>query len=264
MSIGSGSSGNCYYLGTEKEGFLIDAGVAPRNVSKALKEAGIRIDNNHLLGIVITHDHADHVRSVGSLANMYHLPIYAVEKVIRAMGKSRFIREDLSGLTHKIERLKPFQLGSFTLTPFPIPHDSADNVGYYIEHGDFRFTLATDIGHSNELIESYLRKANHLVIEANYDQEMLLTGSYPDYLKERVASPTGHLSNDEAGRVLARIYHPKMQNIWLCHLSKDNNHPDLCWKSIEQRLFDEGIRVGKDVSLTALKRTSPSPLYHLD
>ena len=107
-------------------------------------------------------------------------------------------------------------------------------------------------------------RATHVVLEANYDREMLRTGSYPDFLKERVSSPLGHLSNDEAAELLARTYHPGMKNVWLCHLSKDNNHPDLCWKSIEARLFAEGIRVGKDLSLTALRRTTASPMYLLE
>ena len=146
-----------------------------------------------------------------------------------------------------------------------MPHDSAENVGYHITRGeDFRFTLATDVGHPTAVIERYIAAAQHVVLEANYDSEMLRTGSYPPFLKERVASPLGHLSNEEAAEVLARCYHPEMRNVWLCHLSKDNNHPELCWKSIEQRLFSEGIRVGKDLSLTALRRTAPSPMYLLE
>ena len=137
-------------------------------------------------------------------------------------------------------------------------------MGYHITKGDFRFTLATDVGHVTDDIADYISRADHVVLEANYDPEMLRSGSYPEFLKGRVASPQGHLSNDEAAELLARVYHTGMKNVWLCHLSKDNNHPDLCWKTVEQRLFAEGIRVGKDLSLTALKRTTASPMYLLE
>ena len=106
--------------------------------------------------------------------------------------------------------------------------------------------------------------ANHLIIEANYDEEMLKFGTYPAFLKERVSSPTGHLSNREAAEFLATNYTPDLKNIWLCHLSRDNNHPELACKTINIRLFQEGIRVGKDVTLTALKRTTPSEIFEFD
>lgn len=264
LCLGSGSSGNCYYLGTEEEGFLIDAGISQRISNRSLKEAGVITSNTHLKGILLTHEHADHVRAVGAFAHTYHLPIYASGKVVSAIKNSRYIREDLSGFTNVIECFKSFELAGFSVEAFPVPHDSIDNVGYYISKGDFHFTLATDIGHSTETIKKYVSKANYIVIEANYDREMLERGSYPQFLKDRVSGINGHLSNDETAELLAKSYHHNMKKIWLCHLSKENNHPDLCWKTIEYRLFQEGIRVGKDVELITLKRTTPSELYILE
>jgi phosphoribosyl 1,2-cyclic phosphodiesterase len=121
----------------------------------------------------------------------------------------------------------------------------------------------TDVGHVTETVRTYADKANHLVIEANYDEEMLKSGSYPSFLKERVSSPTGHMSNRNAAEFLATHLSPHLKNIWLCHLSRDNNHPELAYKTVEYRLLQEGIKVGKDVSLTTLKRTTPSELYDL-
>lgn len=264
MSIGSGSSGNCYYIGTEEQGFLLDSGLAQRVILKDLKAVGIPCDSTHIKAIAITHDHADHVRSVGVMAHSIHIPIYGVEKVIRSISNSRFIREDLSGFTHSIEYFIPFEIAGFTLTAFPVPHDSSDNVGYLIEKDSFSMVLVTDIGHITDTIKKYISKAVHLVVEANYDKEMLKNGHYPDFLKDRISGALGHISNDETAELIVQTYHKNMQNIWLCHLSKENNHPDLCWKTIEYRLFREGIRVGKDVSLTVLKRTSASPLYYLE
>ena len=181
-----------------------------------------------------------------------------------SIAHSRFVQDPIGASRRDIAIREPFTLAGFTIEAFPVPHDSAENVGYHITKGDFKFTLATDVGHVTDIIEDYVGRADHVVLEANYDREMLRSGSYPEFLKGRVSSPLGHLSNDEAAELLSRVYHPGMKNVWLCHLSKDNNHPDLCWKTVEQRLFSEGIRVGKDLALTALRRTTASPMYLLD
>ena len=152
----------------------------------------------------------------------------------------------------------------FQITAFEVPHDSTDSVGYFIEYGAHRFTFATDVGHITDTVGRYICQANHLILEANYDEEMLRFGSYPPFLKERVASSTGHLSNREAAEFIATHYTPDLKDIWLCHLSRDNNHPELAYKTLDIRFFEEGIRVGKDVNLTPLKRTTPSDLYEFE
>ena len=264
MCLSSGSSGNCYYLGDEAGGFLIDAGIPIRTITKTLKSEGIPLDGGTIHGVIVTHDHADHIRTVGIIGGVYHLPVYATRLVHDSIAHSRFVQDPIGASRRDIKIHEPFTVAGFTIEPFPVPHDSAENVGYHITKGDFRFTLDTDVGHVTDDIAHYIGRANHVVLEANYDTEMLRTGSYPEFLKGRVSSPQGHLSNDEAAELLASVYHPGMKNVWLCHLSKDNNHPELCWKTVEQRLFAEGIRVGKDLSLTALKRTTASPMYLLE
>lgn len=264
MSLGSGSSGNCYYLGHEAGGLLIDVGLTPRVIAQVLKAEGISLDSGHIEGVVLTHDHADHSRAVGAMVDTYHLPIYLSNEVYEKLLNTRHVGNALGASNRRIMAGVPFSLAGFELTPFVVPHDSAKNYGYYITRGAFSFALITDVGHVTPEIRHYASKVKHLVIEANYDKEMLRSGSYPDFLKERITSPLGHLSNTETADLLCSIYNPELENIWLCHLSKDNNHPDLCWKTIEHRLFNEGIRVGKDVSLTALRRTSPSPMYLLE
>lgn len=264
MSLASGSSGNCYYLGDDEGGLLIDAGIPIRTITKVLRAEGIALDDGHIRGTIVTHDHADHIRTVGVIGGVYRLPVYATTLVHNSITQSRFVQDPIGASRRDISLRTPFEVAGFTIEAFPVPHDSVENVGYYITKGDFSFTLATDIGHPTAIIEDYIARASHVVLEANYDREMLRGGNYPEFLKERVASPQGHLSNEEAAELLARTYHPRMKNVWLCHLSKDNNHPDLCWKSVEQRLFSEGIRVGKDLSLTALRRTTASPMYLLE
>lgn len=259
LSLASGSSGNCYYLGTSDYGVLVDAGIGIRTIRKVLKDKGI--DFNKIVAVLITHDHADHIKTVGCLGESYHIPVYTTEAVHRGINKSRYVEEKLVGSRRIIEKESPFQIRDFRITAFPVPHDSTENVGYMIECGNHVFTFATDVGHITETVCHYMSLANHLVIEANYDEEMLRNGAYPAFLKERIASPKGHLSNRETAEFLAAHYTPELKDIWLCHLSRDNNHPELAYKTVEIRLFDEGIRVGKDVSLHALKRTTPSEIF---
>jgi len=262
ISLASGSSGNCYYLGTPEYGILIDAGIGFRTIKKVLKDR--EIDFSKILAVLVTHDHADHIKTVGYLGEECCIPIYATEGVHLGIEKSRYVEETLIHSRRIIEKEVPFYIRDFKITAFEVPHDSTDNVGYLIEYGTHAFTIATDVGHITDTVGKYICKANHLVIEANYDEEMLKFGTCPEFLKERVASPTGHLSNREAAEFLATHYDPKLKNIWLCHLSRDNNHPELAYKTVDIRLFEEGIRVGKDVTLVALKRTTPSEVYFFE
>ena len=238
LSLASGSSGNCYYLGTSEFGMLIDAGIGIRTIKKVLKDRSI--DFTKIVAVLITAD------------------------VHRGIDKSRYVEETLCVSRKVIEKEVPFLIRDFRITAFEVPHDSTDNVGYHIEYGNHKFTFATDVGHITDTVGKYICMANHLILEANYDEEMLRFGTYPAFLKERVASPTGHLSNREAAEFLATHYNTGLKNIWLCHLSRDNNHPELAYKTVDIRLFQEGIRVGKDVSLVALKRTTPSDIYEFD
>jgi phosphoribosyl 1,2-cyclic phosphodiesterase len=262
LSLASGSSGNCYYLGTPGYGILIDAGVGIRTIKKVLKDN--RIDFSKIIALLITHDHADHIKTAGCLGEQYNIPVYTTEAVHKGIAGSRYVEEQLGASRRIIEKEKTFAIHDFKITPFDVPHDSTDNVGYLIEFGNHTFTFATDVGHITDTVSAYMSKANHLIIEANYDEEMLWSGSYPQFLKERVSSPTGHLSNRETADFLATHYHPGLKDIWLCHLSRDNNHPELAYKTVDIRLFNEGIRVGKDVTLTTLKRSTPSDLYEFD
>lgn len=262
ISLASGSSGNCYYLGTKEYGILIDAGIGIRTIKKVLKDYGI--DFSRIIAVLITHDHADHIKTVGCLGEKFNIPVFATEAVHTGIEKSRYVEESLTLSKRIIEKEVCFQIRDFGITAFEVPHDSSDNVGYHIVFGSHKFTFATDVGHVTETVARYVRMANHLIIEANYDEEMLRFGSYPPFLKERVASPTGHLSNREAAEFLAANYSEQLKDIWLCHLSRDNNHPELAYKTIDIRLFQEGIRVGKDVSLVALKRTTPSEIFEFE
>lgn len=169
----------------------------------------------------------------------------------------------LNGSAKIIEKETSLRLGHYHITSFEVPHDGTDNVGYAIEVGGKLFVIATDIGEITPTAARYICKANYLVLEANYDEEMLRMGPYPPYLKERIAGKRGHLSNTSAANFLAEHITEELKHVWLCHLSKDNNHPELAYKTIEYRLKSIGITIGKDIELTVLKRTTPSELYSL-
>ena len=262
FSLASGSSGNCYFIGTSEYGMLIDAGIGIRTIKKNLRD--YNIDLSQIMAVLVTHDHADHIKMVGCLGEKYNIPIYATEEVHLGIARSRYVEEVIATSKRIVTKEETFAIRDFEITAFEVPHDGSDNVGYHITFGNHKFTLATDVGHITPDIERYMRTSNHLVLEANYDTEMLHNGNYPAFLKSRIESPTGHLSNKEAADFLCSIFDVCHRNIWLCHLSRDNNHPELAYKTIELTLRNFGIIAGKDVNLTALKRTTPSEIYYFD
>jgi phosphoribosyl 1,2-cyclic phosphodiesterase len=261
LSLASGSSGNCYYLGTDDYGILLDAGVGIRYIKKILKEKGIGMDQ--IMAVFITHDHADHIKAVGSLGEKYGIPVYATEAVHNGIDNSKYVDEKLYTSRRIIEKEVAVCIKDFKITAFDVPHDASDCVGYMVDYNHDKWVLATDVGNINEKVGEYIRLANHLVVEANYDREMLIQGAYPPFLKERISNGHGHLCNSETAEFLAANFDLHLKNIWLCHLSKDNNHPDLACKTVEMAMGQYGIRIGKDVNLMALKRTTPSEMFLL-
>ncbi len=259
MSLASGSSGNCYYLGTDTCAILIDAGIGIRTIKKTLKDAQIPMDS--IQAVFVTHDHADHIKAVGHLGEKHNIPVYTTARIHEGINKSYCMTEKLNGSARYLEKGEPMFLGDFRIESFEVPHDGTDNVGYCIEVDGKTFSFLTDLGEITETAASYICKANYLILEANYDEEMLRMGPYPHYLKERIAGTNGHLSNRATAEFLAENIHEDLRYIWLCHLSKDNNHPELAYKTVEYQLRAKGVLVGKDVQLLALKRNTPSELY---
>lgn len=262
QSLGSGSSGNCYYLATEGDALLIDAGVGIRAVKSHLRENGLNLSNvNHIL---ITHDHADHIKAVGLISSECDIPVYATRDVHVGIQRNYCVPKKIPSENCKlIEKDARVKIGSFYVTPFAVPHDSSGNVGFRIEAEGVVFCLMTDVGHVTEEMQKYIGEANYLVIEANYDTEMLQKGAYPAHLKTRIDGPTGHLSNRACGEALANYATANLRHVWLCHLSEENNHPVLALKTIEQTLRSYGIVMGKDFKVEDLKRKTPSEVYEL-
>lgn len=259
ISFGSGSSGNCYYLFTETDGLMIDVGLGLRGLKKWFADYGLSLSS--VRNIIVTHDHADHVKSVGSMSYKYNLPVYATAMVHEGIERNYVVH-------HKIDKsLKRFvrkgvttQVGEFGVTPFDVPHDSVDHVGYCIEHGGVTFCLITDVGMVTDVVASYIARADYLVMEANHDVRMLLAGKYPEFLKRRIMGGRGHLSNDACAAAVAANMSPRLRMVWLCHLSQENNLPELAQTTVEDALNRRGAAATK---VFVLKRRSPSQIFCL-
>ncbi|MBO4672859.1 MAG: MBL fold metallo-hydrolase [Bacteroidaceae bacterium] len=263
FSLGSGSCGNCYYLATETDAIIIDCGISLRRFKKCMQEYGMKLGK--VKAILITHDHADHIKAAGKISKEYNLPVYATRLVHEGMDKNwqATVKIPLEE-RHNVELHETFHVGSFNITAFPIPHDASENVGYYIEVGEYRFAVMTDVGDTTDYVKEYIGKCTHLIFETNYDEEMLQQGRYPEVLKERIASGHGHLSNKKAATALAESFHEELKNVWLCHLSEENNHPELARKTVETIMRSYGIIAGVDFTLDVLRRKIPTGPFQLE
>ncbi len=247
ISFGSGSSGNCYFIGNENYGILVDAGLSSRKIKKYLKEAGYEL--SQIYGIFVTHDHFDHIKSVGTLGEVYNIPVYSTENILKGINKNYKITEKLYQSKRPIIIGEETCVKDFKIKAFEVEHDSTQCVGYYIEFEGEKITLATDLGNINEKARKFICKANHIIIEANYDEEMLLNGNYHFSLKQRILGGCGHLANHVTMQFLKDNFQEHWENIFFCHLSANNNTPDTVLCAAKEALCD------KCVTLTTLPRT---------
>lgn len=267
ISFGSGSSGNSCYVGTRRGGLIVDAGVDSDTIEKTLKANGVSMSS--VKGLCLTHDHTDHVRYAYKLlrANK-HIRLYCTNRVLNAILRRHNISKRIKDYHVPIFKEFPFKLAEFTVTAFDVPHDAADNAGFCLEYGDKRFVMATDLGEVSARARFYMEQANFLMIEANYDLQMLRHGPYPEYLKARIMTEHGHMDNEETARFLSEIAGPQLRYVFLCHLSQDNNTPEKALAAVRTALEAGGLRVGdcsesiedraSDLRLMALPRFAPT------
>ena len=256
LSLSSGSNGNCYYFGNDRTAFLIDLGIGTRTVKKRLAEQGLSIDD--IDAVFVTHDHFDHIKSLGTFTERYHKPVYLTRTLEQALRRNFCTAGRLKGCVRFLEEGKEAAVGdSLLITPFVVPHDATQTVGYHFTFDGERFTVMTDLGEVTDDAVRYASLADHLVVEANYDVDMLVTGSYPRELKERILMQHGHLSNEQAASLLRRACHEGLRDVYLCHLSANNNTPRLAFESAQKTLGSVGSRA----SLHCLPRSSASELF---
>lgn len=244
-TIASGSSGNSVYIGTTDTHILIDAGVSGKRLQDGLKE--INLTGNDIDAIFITHEHRDHVAGAGVLSRKFNIPIYATMATWDEMQES--IGEVPHGKKRFIYKGENCVVNDICVRPFEIPHDAVEPVGYNVFADRFKISIATDIGHVNDSLIDDIKDSNVLLLESNHDVDMLKTGSYHYNLKQRILGRSGHLSNVSAGNLLVKLMNENLQHVFLGHLSRDNNTPDIAYGTVKGILNENNIKVGTYLKL---------------
>ena len=253
----SGSSGNCSFVGTDNINILIDCGESQKKISDALESIGKSI--NKIDAIIVTHEHSDHVKNLGAISKKYNIPVYANEKTFENMPEQTSLIDEKNKKVFNTD--DHFEIGDLKIYPFHIPHDAAEPCGYNIYNEDKKISIATDIGHMDNNILKKLEESQFLLLESNYEPEILKYAKYPYYLKQRIAGPNGHLSNQEAGLTITKLVYSGVNNIMLGHLSKQTNFPELAYKTVMEEIIKS--KINSELSLNVASRLKPSKVIEV-
>ncbi|ABR50818.1 beta-lactamase domain protein [Alkaliphilus metalliredigens QYMF] len=256
-SLASGSSGNCHLISDGKEHLLVDAGLSGKQIESRLKDIGM--NPKDLTGILVSHEHRDHILGVGILSRRYNLPVYANEGTWKGMAdKVGKVKEEHICF---FDQTRDFKIGKLTVSPFSISHDAKDPVGFCFQGSNAKISIATDLGHIDEEILNKVGNSDLVVLESNHDVEMLKIGQYPYALKRRVLSDVGHLSNDAAGDAIVDLVKRNVKAILLAHLSKENNFPELAMITVKNILQSNEMIIGRDIEVSLAERNRVSMIY---
>jgi len=258
-SIASGSSGNCIYVGSDTTHLLVDTGISKKRIEEGLNEINISLQD--MDGILITHEHSDHICGLGVISRKYHIPIYATKRTIEAIKACSSIGVVDEDLFCPIVADEAFMIKDIKCNPMHTSHDAADPVAYRFKSGKKQVAIATDLGTYNEYTVECLKGMDAILIEANHDVHMLQVGPYPYPLKRRILGDRGHLSNELSGQLLSQILHDNMQAVMLGHLSKENNLPELAYETVrlEINMADNAYKAD-DFPIHVARRSRPSEL----
>ncbi len=258
-SIASGSSGNCIYLGDGNTHIIVDAGISGKRIEAGLNRIGIT--GSELGGILVTHEHSDHVAGLGVMARKHSLPIYATAGTIAELKNMSGLGNIDPCLFHEINEDREFSLGEMIIRPIKISHDAAQPVAYRVASGKKSAAVMTDLGYFDDYIVKNLEGLDMLLLEANHDIRMLEAGSYPYPLKQRILGRKGHLSNESAGRLLCRILNNNIRKVFLGHLSKENNYAELAYETVRLEVdLDECSFRASDFDISIASRTEMSEI----
>lgn len=257
-SLYSGSTGNSLFVESDNVKVLVDSGVSAKKVEDALNFIGS--DIRDIDAILVTHEHSDHVQSLGTISKKFNIPVYANIQTWDAMLKQKDKIDDRN--IRYFNSNENFEIGDFVVHPFSIPHDAANPCGFNFMCGKEKFSIATDLGHmTNNIIEN-LEGSSFLCLEANYDPEVLKCSRYPYLLKTRIAGPNGHLSNNLAGQAIAHLINCGLENVTLGHLSRENNFPELAYNTVLEELAVKDY--SKDsICLSVANRDKPSDIIEI-
>ena len=261
-SIASGSSGNCIYVGSETTHLLVDVGISGKRTEAGLQT--LDISPKDLDGILITHEHADHIAGLGVLARKYDIPIYGTPGTIKAIKGSSSVGKIDDELFVELKADSKFMIKDIGVNPMKISHDASEPVAYRFSYGSKKVAICTDLGVYNDYTVESLRGMDALLIEANHDVNMLQVGPYPYYLKQRILGDKGHLSNENSGKLLSRILHNGLSTIILGHLSKENNLPELAYEAVRMEItYGENPYKAEDFRIQVANRSEVSEVIQL-
>lgn len=240
--LASGSAGNSTCLQFGDTNILVDAGISARRIKTGLDAIGVAVED--VSAVLVTHEHTDHVSGLAMLTKKYRLPVYAKPATLAALPCRDLLPPDCCR-----QLPESLDIGCVKIEPFAISHDAADPVGFNFFAGETKCSFATDIGFVTGSVKKRLENSDVMVFESNHDIDMLQTGSYPWYLKKRILSNRGHLSNNDCGWTLARMAKRQHTDVFLAHISKENNRPDVAQSTVSHILEESGLKLGEDISL---------------
>ena len=255
-SLYSGSSGNCSYVHTNSTRILIDVGQSAKKVEEALHS--IDVDPNSIDGILITHEHSDHIKGVGLFSKKFNIPVYANIETWNAMEEQKNKIDDENV---KLFSFKKFSIGDIEIVPFSIPHDAANPCGFNLYHRKKKMSIATDIGHIDKSVMDNLINSSFLLLEANYESNLLDYSHYPYLLKQRIKGPNGHLSNVDCGKTISYLAQHGLNSVMLGHLSKENNMPEFAYKTVAEQLIENNV--ANNINLSVARRYEVSPMIDI-
>ncbi|MBL0385101.1 MBL fold metallo-hydrolase [Tumebacillus sp. ITR2] len=254
--LASGSTGNAIYVETDETAVLIDAGVSGKQITNSLTEIGA--DVNKIEALLVTHEHSDHVRGVGVMSRKQNLNVHATAGTWEGMEK--YVGDIEVAKQHVFSVGDSLQFGDLRIEPFPISHDAREPVGFCFYQGETKLALATDLGYVSTRVRDAIVGADAFIFESNHDVEMLRVGPHPWTVKKRILGDKGHLSNETAGDALTDVLSGNSGDVYLAHLSPDNNMPEIAEITVRGILMENGIAVGQDVVLHDTYRDKPTPL----
>lgn len=257
-SLYSGSTGNSLFVQGDETKILVDSGMSAKKIISALES--IEVDIKDINAILVTHEHIDHIRSIGTLAKKYNIPIYANLGTWNGIDNEKLVIKIENKNYFKIG--EKFQIGNLKIMPFSTSHDAMDSCGFSIEHDGKKISIATDLGEVTKEVINNLKNSKFVLLEANYEPEVLRFCSYPYTVKSRISGNRGHLSNGEAGGTIAKIVNSGLQNVMLGHLSKESNFPELAYKSVSNELIQNGVNIN-DLELSVADRLKPSNVVNI-
>lgn len=257
-SLFSGSTGNSLFIQGDETKILVDSGMSAKKITNALES--IDIDIKEINAILVTHEHIDHIRSIGTIAKKYKIPIYANLGTWNGIENEKLVIEIENKNYFKIG--EKFEIGDLKITPFATSHDAMDSCGFSIEHEGKKVSIATDLGEITNEVMNGLKNSKFVLLEANYEPEVLKCCGYPYSVKTRIAGNRGHLSNAEAGKTITKLLQHGLENVMLGHLSKESNFPELAYESVSNELIKNGINM-KEIEMSVANRLEPSKVVNL-